>query len=191
MRIAVLGSGTGSNFSALTQGCQSGEISGEIILVGSDQPKSGILEKAQALQIPTFIEKNGPDFSPRLTKHLLDAEVDLVCLAGFMRIIKEPLLETFPDRIINIHPSLLPKYPGIEAWNQALEDGALETGCTVHFVDAGIDTGRIILQKSVAILPSDTPRSLHARIQEAEHRTYVEAVQKVISAGLPSDHRPS
>jgi phosphoribosylglycinamide formyltransferase-1 len=107
--------------------------------------------------------------------------IDLVCLAGFMRIVKEPLLDAFADRILNIHPSLLPKYPGKEAWVQAVEDGASESGCTVHYVDAGVDTGEVILQARVPVLPEDTPESLHARIQVEEHRIYPEAIRRVLA----------
>lgn len=154
-----------------------GRIQGKIVIVGSDQPEAAILAKAEALEIPTFFEEGGKDFSERVTKRLIDAEVELVCLAGLIRLIKEPMLGRFPNRILNIHPSLLPKYPGKEAWKQALGDGANETGCTVHFVDKGIDTGEVILQEVVPIHENDTPRLLHARIQKAENRVYVEAVR--------------
>ena len=182
MRIAVLGSGTGSNFSVLAKACQDEEIAGEIVTVGADQQGAGILEKAEALGISTFFEKGGVDFSERVAKRLAEANVDLVCLAGLMRIVREPLLKAYPNRILNIHPSLLPKYPGKEAWKQALEDGAEETGCTVHYVDAGVDTGEVILQERVPVEADDTPESLHARIQEAEHRVYVEAVRQMTSS---------
>lgn len=172
-KIAVLGSGTGSNFQVLLE-----EFGGEIELVVSDQPEAGILEKAQAAGIPTVVEKGGPDLSARILKHL--ENIDLICLAGFMRIVKEPILSAFADRILNIHPSLLPKYPGKAAWEQALADGAEVTGCTVHYVDAGIDTGEVILQEEVPILPGDTAESLHARIQLAEHRVLPEAVKLVL-----------
>jgi phosphoribosylglycinamide formyltransferase-1 len=111
--------------------------------------------------------------------HLRAAKVDLVCLAGFMRLLRAPLLATFAGRIINIHPSLLPAFPGLEAWRQAVEAGAAESGCTVHYVEAGMDTGPIIAQAKVPILPADTPATLHARIQQQEHRLYPEAIAKV------------
>ena len=103
---------------------------------------------------------------------LRDAGVDVVVLAGFMRVLKDPMLDAFPKKIINIHPSLLPKFPGIESWKQALLAGEKTTGCTVHYVDAGIDSGEIIAQSEVPILPDDTPESLHARIQTAERQLF-------------------
>ena len=168
-RIAVMGSGTGSNFEALYE-----EFGEEIVLVISDQSEAGILAKARRFGIDTVIEESGPDLSARILGHL--EAIDLVCLAGFMRIVKEPLLSAFPRRMLNIHPSLLPHYPGKEAWEQAIADGATISGCTVHFVDAGIDTGEILLQEEVPVLPDDSPSTLHARIQAAEHRVYPKAV---------------
>jgi phosphoribosylglycinamide formyltransferase-1 len=111
-----------------------------------------------------------------LVKLLVDAGVELVVLAGFMRVLKEPMLAAFPRRIINLHPSLLPKFPGTEAWKQALEAGETMTGCSVHYVDAGIDSGEIIAQRQVPIVPGDTPESLHARIQVAERALYPEVI---------------
>ncbi len=172
-KIAVLGSGAGSNFQALSE-----EFGDEIVLVISDQPGAGILERAKAFGIPTALEADGPDLSARILKRL--GGIDLICLAGYMRFVKEPLLSAFPNRILNIHPSLLPKYPGKAAWEQALSDKAEVTGCTVHYVDAGIDTGEVILQEKVEVLNDDTATSLHARIQIAEHRVYPEAVKRVL-----------
>jgi phosphoribosylglycinamide formyltransferase-1 len=111
---------------------------------------------------------------------MVDAGAELVCLAGFMRLIKSPLLQAFPQRVINIHPSLLPAFPGLEAWKQALDARAVETGCTVHYVDAGMDTGPIIMQARVPVLPDDTYASLHARIQEQEHQLYPAAIRQII-----------
>ena len=113
-----------------------------------------------------------PEAETELVKMLREVGVDLVVLAGFMRVLHAPMLEAFPRRIINIHPSLLPKFPGLEAWKQALAAGETVTGCTVHFVDEQVDHGRIIAQREIAILPEDTPESLHARIQGAEHELY-------------------
>jgi phosphoribosylglycinamide formyltransferase-1 len=147
----------------------------EIVL--SDNPRAGILELARAANIPA-VTIHEPRFKTRLSEQveaavaqqLKDARVGLLVLAGYMRMVKHPLLEAFPRRIINIHPSLLPQFPGLEAWKQAMEAGATETGCTVHYVDDGMDTGEIIAQERVPVLPGDTAASLHARIQEAEHR---------------------
>jgi phosphoribosylglycinamide formyltransferase-1 len=115
---------------------------------------------------------------------LREAEVDLVVLAGYMRMIKAPLLEAFPHRIINIHPSLLPAFPGLAAWEQALVAGAAVTGCTVHYVDSGMDTGPIIAQSQVPVLPGDTSGSLHSRIQEAEHALYPAVIAKLAAGAL-------
>jgi phosphoribosylglycinamide formyltransferase-1 len=113
-----------------------------------------------------------PEIEEQLVKMLRDAGVELVVLAGFMRLLHEPMLKAFPRRIINIHPSLLPKFPGLEAWKQALIAGETVTGCTVHYVDERIDHGQILAQKEVKILPNDTAESLHARIQVLEHELY-------------------
>ena len=173
-RIAVFGSGTGSNFVALHEAFGS-----QIVLVISDQEGAGILEKAEKLGIRTVFEKGGRDLCARIAGHL--EGIDLICLAGFMRLVKEPLLSAFPRRILNIHPSLLPAYPGLFAWVQAVADGAKESGCTVHYVDAGIDTGEVILQVRVPVIPGDTAGTLHARIQVEEHRIYPEAVRMVLA----------
>ncbi len=116
---------------------------------------------------------------------LRDAKVNLVVLAGYMRMLKNPMLTAFPRRIINIHPSLLPKFPGLEAWRQALAAGESITGCTVHFVDEGMDSGDIIAQARVPVLPGDTPERLHERIQEAEHRLYPQVIGKFTRGELP------
>ncbi|MEE3179310.1 MAG: phosphoribosylglycinamide formyltransferase, partial [Verrucomicrobiota bacterium] len=111
--------------------------------------------------------------------------VELVCLAGFMRLLRAPLLQAFAGRIINIHPSLLPSFPGLHAWTQAVEAGATESGCTVHYVDAGVDTGPVIFQATVPVLPDDTPESLHARIQIEEHKIYPAAIAEVAASLKP------
>lgn len=186
-QIAVLGSGNGSNFQSLQEAIEQGKLHARIIFVASDNPHARILQRAQKKAIPTHILKckqNSSLFDLRtqqtLASTLANIGIDYLCLAGFMRLVKAPLLDAFPQRIINIHPSLLPAYPGLEAWTQALQGGASLTGCTVHFVDAGMDTGEIIAQRQVPVLPQDTPESLHARIQEAEHLLYPEALQSLI-----------
>ena len=110
---------------------------------------------------------------------------EFIVLAGYFRVVKEPLLEAFPRRIINIHPSLLPAFPGLEAWRQAIDADVSTTGCTVHFVDPGIDTGEVIARSEVSVLPGDTPETLHARIQEAEHRLYPEVIKRFATRELP------
>ena len=156
-------------------------------------PDAGILEIAQEFAVPSaflppgrFRTKLEPESEEALVKMLREAGVELVVLAGFMRVLKAPMLEAFPSRIINIHPSLLPKFPGLEAWKQALAANEKVTGCTVHFVDAGIDHGAVIAQREVPILPNDTADSLHARIQIAEHDLYPEVIANFCcDRGLP------
>lgn len=176
LRLGVLGSGRGSNFRAIMEQITSGRLQAEVRIVISDVEDAGILSLARDFQIPAlylhpgrFRTKLEPEVEQDLVRLLREADVEVVVLAGFMRMVKEPLLTAFPNRIINIHPSLLPKYPGLAAWKQALEAGEKVAGCTVHLVDRGMDTGKILAQSSVPILPDDTPERLHARIQEAEH----------------------
>ena len=171
---------------AILEAIQGGHLNAEIALVLSDVPDAYILKRASKAGIPiSHINCAGckskfPDSAQeQAAADLVAAGVDLVCLAGFMRLLRAPLLNAFPGRIINIHPSLLPNYPGLFAWTQAVEDGASESGCTVHFVDSGVDSGPVIAQATVPVLADDTPSSLHARIQVEEHRIYPEAIAKV------------
>ncbi len=177
--LGVLGSGKGSNFRAIADAIAVGTLDANVRIVISDVEDAGILALARERGIRAefvapgrFKTKLEPEAEERTVALLREAGVELVVLAGWMRMIKAPLLEAFPHRIINIHPSLLPSFPGLEAWKQALAAGAAETGCTVHYVDAGMDTGEIIAQSAVPIFPSDTPEELHARIQVAEHKLY-------------------
>jgi phosphoribosylglycinamide formyltransferase 1 len=183
LRLGVLGSGKGSNFRAIQAAITGGRLAAEVRLVISDGADAGILDFARQAGIPVavvtdprFRTKLSPEVEARQVALLREAGVDLVVLAGYMRMIKQPMLEAFPRRILNIHPSLLPKFPGLEAWRQALEAGESITGCTVHYVDAGMDTGEVIAQAEVPVLAGDTAESLHARIQEAEHRLYPEVI---------------
>lgn len=191
MRLGILGSGSGSNMQAILDAIGDGSLDAEIALVLSDNPDGYILERAKKHGIPTgLIDCRGyrqkfPDEAQAETAAALkESGVDLVCLAGFMRLVKAPLLEAFPRRILNIHPSLLPAFPGLEAWKQALDAGVPETGCTVHYVDAGMDTGPIILHAKVPIEPGETAESLHERIQVEEHRIYPEAIRQVAQSLL-------
>lgn len=174
---------------AILDAIDAGTLDASIALVLADVPGAYILERAQKRGIATGVidcrghsSKFPLEAQEETAARLRDAGVELVCLAGFMRLVKRPLLDAFPSRILNIHPSLLPAFPGLEAWAQALEAGAAETGCTVHFVDAGMDTGPIILQKKVPVLAGDTAQSLHARIQVAEHEAYPEAIRQVMAS---------
>ena len=192
LRLGVLGSGKGSNFRAIHEAIRTGRLDARVVVVCSDVVDSGILKLARDAGIATtwieekrFKTRLSTECEEDLVERLRSAGVDLVVLAGYMRMLKAPMLEAFPRRIINIHPSLLPKFPGLEAWRQALEAGETVTGCTVHFVDEGMDSGEVIAQAEVPILPGDTPESLHARIQEAEHQLYPEWIGRFARRELP------
>jgi len=186
MVLGVLGSGSGSNLQAMLDAIDAGTLDARIALVLSDNPDAFILERARGRGIATglidcrgFRTKFPAEAQAATAARLQAAGVEMVCLAGFLRLARQPLLDAYPGRILNIHPALLPAFPGLEAWKQALAAGVAETGCTVHFVDAGMDTGPVILQERVPVLPGDTPESLHARIQAVEHRLYPAAIAKV------------
>jgi len=179
LKLGVLGSGKGSNFRAIQAAIDRGELNAEVRIVISDVENAGILEFARSAGAPArfippgkFKTKLEPEIEGAYAAALREAGVDFVVLAGYMRMIKAPLLESFPHRILNIHPSLLPAFPGLEAWRQALDAGVSEAGCTVHYVDEGMDTGSIIAQSRVPVFHEDTAETLHARIQAAEHTLY-------------------
>jgi len=179
----VLGSGKGSNFVALAEACAAGAVPAQVALVLSDVADAGILARAAERGIPAehlppgrFRTKLDEEAESAYARRLGEAGVDLVVLAGFMRILKGGFLRAFPGRVINIHPSLLPAFPGLEAWKQALDQGVKVAGCTVHFVDDGIDSGPILGQAAVPVLDGDTAGTLHERIQQAERRLYPAAV---------------
>ena len=179
LALGLLGSGKGSNCRAILEQIRDGKLDAAARVIISDVFDAGILEVAEEFGIPhaylppgKFRTRLELEIEQQLVRMLQEAGVELVVLAGFMRVLKEPMLEAFPQRIINIHPSLLPKFPGIEAWTQALAAGEKITGCTVHYVDSGIDSGAVIAQSEVPILDDDTPESLHARIQIAERELF-------------------
>lgn len=187
--LGILGSGRGSNCRAILEQIRAGKLSADVGVVVSDVFNAGILDIAREFGVPNIYLPPGnfrtrlePKVEVELVRLLRDAGVELVVLAGFMRVLKEAMLTAFPQRIINIHPSLLPKFPGIEAWKQALAAGEKITGCSVHYVDAGIDSGEIIAQRKVVVLPDDTPESLHARIQVAERALYPEVIARFCAA---------
>ena len=189
LALGILGSGKGSNCRAILEQISAGKLAAEARLVISDVFDAGILDIAREFGVPNaylppgkFRTRLEPAVEMELVKLLRDAGVELVVLAGFMRVLKEPMLTAFPRRIINLHPSLLPKFPGVEAWKQALDAGEKMTGCTVHYVDAGIDSGEIIAQRKVPVLPGDTAESLHARIQVAERALYPEVIARFSEA---------
>jgi phosphoribosylglycinamide formyltransferase-1 len=184
LRIGVLGSGAGTNCEAILQACERGEIPGRVVTVISDIAEAGILARARRRGIPAkfigpsrFKTKLEQELEQQIVAELEAAEVGLVALAGYMRVVKAPLLEAFDGRIMNVHPSLLPAFPGLRAWEQALRHGVRVTGCTVHFVNEGVDAGPIILQQPVPVFAGDTPETLHQRIQLTEHRLYPEAIR--------------
>jgi phosphoribosylglycinamide formyltransferase-1 len=186
VQLGILGSGKGSNCRAILESIRSGALAAEVRVVISDVFDAPILDIAREFSISNaylspgaFRTRLEPQAEADLVRMLRDAGVELVVLAGFMRVLKAPMLNAFPRRIINIHPSLLPKFPGLEAWRQALEAGETLTGCTVHYVDEEIDHGDVIAQREVPILAGDTPERLHARIQIVEHELYPSVIGQI------------
>jgi phosphoribosylglycinamide formyltransferase-1 len=185
-RISILGSGKGSNFVAIADAVAAGKIPAKIAVVLSDVESAGILSHARERKIPAqfispgkFRTKLDENAEREFVKVLHEAQVDLIVLAGFMRVLKGDFLRAFEGRIVNVHPSLLPSFPGLEAWKQAFDHGVKATGCTVHFVDAGVDAGPIIGQQTVPVLDNDTPEILHQRIHAAEHELYPHCVAAI------------
>jgi phosphoribosylglycinamide formyltransferase-1 len=177
--LGILGSGKGSNCRAILERIRSGDLAAEVRLVISDVLDAPILDIAREFGVANayltpgrFRTRLEPETEEQLVKMLRAAGVELVALAGFMRVLHEPMLKAFSRRIVNIHPSLLPKFPGLEAWKQARVAGEKVTGCTVHYVDEKIDDGQILAQREVPIVPNETPESLHGRIQIVEHELY-------------------
>ena len=180
-RIAVLASGKGSNLEAIFQAAERGELEGRVVLVISDRQEAGALERARQRGVKALYIDPRPfagrvEYDRAIMKELEKEAVDLVVLAGFMRLLSKEFVDAYPHRIMNIHPALLPSFPGTEGVKDALEYGVKVTGCTVHFVDEGMDTGPIILQGAVEIKDDDTVETLHQRIQEVEHRLYPRAI---------------
>jgi phosphoribosylglycinamide formyltransferase-1 len=184
-RLGILLSGRGSNFEAIADSIEAGRLEAEIAVVISNSPRAKGLERARqrglrAVCIPSkAMEREAYD--RLVVGELRDARVDLVCLAGFMRLLSAYFVTEFPQRILNIHPSLLPSFPGLEAQAQALEHGVKYTGCTVHFVDERLDAGPVLVQKAVPVLDSDNEETLAARVLEQEHVAYTEAIRLVLS----------
>src|SRR2546421_9380303 len=184
--LGILGSGKGSNCRAILESIRSGELPAEARVVISDVLDAPILEIAREFSVPNaylppgqFRTRLEPNVEAELAQMLRDAAVELVVLAGFMRVLKSPMLQAFPRRIINIHPSLLPKFPGLEAWKQALDAGETVTGCTVHYVHGKIDYRGIIAQREVPTFPNYAAAMLHSRIQIAEHELYPAVIGKL------------
>lgn len=195
IRIGVLVSGRGSNLQAIIDTIERGQLAAEIAVVISDQADAYSLERAKKHNIPAVhVSAKGykgkrNEYDALLVQELQGRSVELVCLAGFMRIITPVLIAAFPHRILNIHPSLLPAFPGLHVQKKALDHGVKFSGCTVHFVDAGMDTGPIIIQAVVPILDSDTEDSLSARILTQEHKIYSRAIQLYAEGRLKIEGR--
>lgn len=186
-RIAVFASGSGTNFQALVDAVECGDLDVKITLLVCDKPGAKVIERANKHNIPVFVfsAKDYPSkdaFETEIIKHLQQAEVDWVILAGYMRLIGETLLSAYSGRIVNIHPSLLPSFPGKDAIGQALAAGVKETGVTVHYVDEGMDTGPIIAQQAVQV-ENDTYESLQKKIQAVEHTLYVQTIRDLVQTG--------
>ncbi|MFL2028207.1 phosphoribosylglycinamide formyltransferase [Loigolactobacillus zhaoyuanensis] len=185
-KIAIFASGNGSNFQALVEGIQRQKLAVQVVLLVCDQPQAHVLQRAQQLNIPIwtasikqFTDKTA--FETAILTELQQLDVGLVLLAGYMRIIGPTLLQAYPQRIINIHPALLPQFPGRHGIEDAFAAGVEQTGVTVHYVDAGIDSGPIIQQAVVPVQPQDTVASLSARIHQTEHWLYLAGLEKVLA----------
>jgi len=194
LRIGVLASGRGSNLQSIINNVENGKIKGEIAVVISDNKDAFALERACRHNIAAvFIDPKGyaskREYEFEVVRILKEHRVGLVCLAGYMRLVGKTVLDAFPMRVMNIHPALLPAFPGLNAQKQAWEYGVRFSGCTVHFVDEGMDTGPIILQAVVPVLASDTPDTLAARILEQEHRIYPEAIRLFAEGRLEVEGR--
>ena len=184
MKLGILISGRGSNMVALADAVKCGDIpASEVVIVVSDQRDAVGLRRASDRSIKTaVVERNGrrrADHDAEIIAILESHGVDLVCLAGYMRLLSSDFVRAFPNRIVNIHPSLLPSFPGLDAQRQALDHGVKITGCTVHFVNEDLDSGPIILQRAVEIMDDDTVDSLSERILEQEHQAYIDAVRQI------------
>jgi phosphoribosylglycinamide formyltransferase 1 len=196
LRIGVLGSGSGTNCEVIMEACARGEIPGRVVIVLSDVADAMILQRARQRNIPAqfigasqFKTKLEPALEQQVVRTLQDAGVELVALAGYMRVVKQPLLQAFAGRMMNIHPSLLPAFPGLHAWEQALNYGAKVAGCTVHFVNEGVDAGPVILQEAVPVLGNDTAETLHQRIHALEYKLYPRAIRLFAEGKLQVDGR--
>ena len=192
-RLGILISGRGSNMEAIAESIDAGRIDAEIAVVISNTPRAAGLERARARGLKAECIRSRAmereDYDRLIVKRLREENVDLVCLAGFMRLLSAYFVEQFPERILNIHPSLLPAFPGLEAQHQALEYGVRFSGCTVHFVDERLDSGPIIAQAAVPVHDDDDEAALAARILKEEHRIYAEAIRTVLDGAYRIEGR--
>ncbi|NEO18146.1 MULTISPECIES: phosphoribosylglycinamide formyltransferase [unclassified Moorena] len=181
VKLGVMASGSGSNFEAIASAIANGQLNAQISVLIYNNPGIKALARAEKYGIPAVLHnhrhtKKREDFDQQIVETLRQYEVEWVVMAGWMRVVTQVLLDAFPNRILNIHPSLLPTFKGVRAVEQALEAGVKITGCTVHVVSLDVDSGPILFQAAVPVLPDDTPETLHARIQVQEHRILVEAI---------------
>ncbi|WP_285768676.1 phosphoribosylglycinamide formyltransferase [Peribacillus sp. SI8-4] len=188
-RLAVFASGNGSNFQSIANAIKDGKVKAEICLVVCDRKDAYVLERARLENVQSFSfsakdYSNKAEFEAEILTELQQRDVDMIILAGYMRLIGPTLLQEYPQSIVNIHPSLLPDFPGKDAVGQAYEAGVKETGVTIHYVDEGMDTGPIIIQKTVPILAGDTIDNLQKRIQETEHDLYPSVLQQLCKQQL-------
>jgi phosphoribosylglycinamide formyltransferase 1 len=192
-RVGVLISGRGSNLQALLDAAAADRLGGQVVVVISNVADAAGLERARKAGVPAIVQdhrgREREDHDRSLLEHLRVHGAHLVCLAGYMRLLSPVLVRAFPGRVLNVHPSLLPAFPGLEAQRQAWEHGVKVSGATVHLVDEGLDTGPIVLQEAVPVMESDTPQTLAARILQAEHRIYPEAVRLVLGGRLARQGR--
>jgi len=192
-RLGVLISGRGSNLQALLDAGERADFPGRVVVVISNVAEAAGLERARKAGVPAIVQdhrgRSREEHDAALVEHLRAHAVDLVCLAGYMRLLSPVLLRGYPGRVLNVHPSLLPSFPGLEAQRQAWEHGVKVSGATVHLVDEGLDSGPIVVQEAVAVSDRDTPKTLAARILEVEHRLYPEAVRRVLSCRLERSGR--
>jgi phosphoribosylglycinamide formyltransferase-1 len=196
VRVGVLASGRGSNFAALAAAAEDGSLGARVVRLVCDNPTAGAIDVAKRYGIAVTVVDAGarrgrvaPEAEARIVETLRADRVDLVCLAGFMRIVGTTLLDAFPRAVLNVHPSLLPSFPGLDAQRQALEHGVKVSGCTVHVVDAGIDSGPIVAQAAVPVHDDDSVQTLSARILAAEHRLYPQAVRILASGSVRFESR--
>ncbi len=182
LRIGVLVSGSGTNLQSIINACKSGELNAKVVIVVSDNKDAYALRRAEHAGIPTSVVmkedfRSRLDFDMEVVRILRESRVNLVALAGFMRIVTPEFIRSFPGRIMNIHPALLPSFPGLNVRQKAIDHGVRFSGCTVHFVDEGVDTGPIIIQAAVPVYPDDTEEVLRDRILRLEHRIYPKAIE--------------
>lgn len=186
-RVAVMISGRGSNLAALVKACTAVEYPAKIVLVIANRPEAGGLEFASANAIPAVVVDHH-EFTDRaahekeIARHLAAHRVELICLAGYMRILSQGFVQQWPDKILNIHPSLLPEFPGLHTHQRVLDAGHTEHGCTVHYVNEVLDGGAVIMQAKLPVLPGDTATSLAARVLKLEHKLYPQALARVAAA---------